>query len=1095
MDDFERAVLVCLNPSAETAVQSQALEYCRQIRDSPDGPAFALARLTPPARPEAAFWCLQLLHQSVVIAPSIPRASSVSPVRQPVLDYATALVTTHATSNPQPPYIRNKLAQLIASLIAAEYPATWPGAMSEFVLPLASAADKRTPASLDLFFRIMRALDEDVTSIHAAQVSETTRVVSVRVKDAIRDDCIPQLISLLATLVAVPAYVDHAYDLIARNVEWLDISLFANDNFMPAIYSSLTCAAPSPTRAAAAYAFRAILSKRMSQENKLALLTHLQVLSLLRAIPHVVPDDDDASSNSPGLDKLSAADLNIQSGRRETAALVNCIASIALDMLRTYAPAGKNKISVVNPSAREVMLQVAGSIAEAALPLALRFVSADVDDSMSAEALQCVTGYINTFSRLNASERPISSEGANGAQIHSSVSQGEDTPDLSVWTHGHQGLVATLSVIEEKACFPPDYNPADEADDEHPFSLLRHVLVKSVLRGIARAVPSMVLEFVRRIASHPATATSVPRTELVLTMLALLSETAPDVAGVSETLISAISNPPRFPQSPDLSGPAAGQVDAVTIAHFNLVARCSRLVLLAQNEALLVTILEPFVDNRGLRHPTSASVRSHSAYLLLKVARPLRASIASRHLDAVMGAIQPLLFPVQPTNAGQVFTDQMNLFEAAGYLVGTDPNRPDSINYLGTLLRAMIDALRPGVSVEHQCGVVTAAGQLSKGFGGDSKLLILAGSSDISNPGSPGGKAPGGISSTGDGNVSGGGGSSLDIKTQKSKPLSEQALAMWTACLEAILSNVGLMSAEAAGTSMHGELREKVMFFLHRMVDTMGAAVVVYLKAVMKVLLRNASTASDVRGVTVLASQAVGKFAVEFEPVMTEIFADIVQRVFHFPAVVDPSTMLAMSEVAREAVELRKGYCYMVHAILAADIAKVLTADVNAPLLHGVTSALAESIIGEGLDLRAAATVMKMSMSIMTKLTNCWITPFGDDVVTGFGDGPGGRQRGFSQFLVDVMAPACVKSGIVSSLFAGGNYKTGAGMAVVTENVGMQRTIAMRLGPRFGEAVASRGFAGLNSPDVATFVNALYQPAVSLTQLSSMYVSLVQRMR
>jgi hypothetical protein len=1098
MDDFERAVLLCLDPSAEPSVHAQALEYCGRIRDSPDGPTFAIGHLTPSARPEVAFWCLQLVHHFVA---ATPPSSTPSSVRQPILEYATVITTTHAASHPQPPYIRNKLAQVVAALVAADYPEVWPGAMHKYILPLASAADKRTPASLDLFFRVMRALDEDVTSIRAAQSSEPARKVSVRVKDAIRDDCIPQLISLLATLVSVPTYVDHAYDLVARNVEWLDIGLFTNNTFIPGIYSAITSATPAPTRAAAAYALRAILSKRMSQENKLALLTHLQVLSLLPAIPHTVPADDDAGPAAPGSEKLLTADLTIQSGRKETAALVNCIAAIALDMLRSLAPTGKCKTTGADPNTPEAQatLQIASGIAEAALPLALRFVSADVDDSMSAEALQCVTSYINTFSRLNASERQTPSN-ANDAAMAIATPSAEDAPDLSVWTRGHAGLVATLTVIDEKACFPPDYNPSDKADEEHPFALLRHVLIKSVLRGIARAVPSMVLEFVRRIATHPATASSVPRTELVLSMLSLLSETAPDVPGVSDTLVSALSNPPRFSLPADLSGPAAGQVNAVTIAHFNLVTRCSRLVLLAQDPSLLVTILEPFFDDRGLRHPTSASVRSHASYLLLKVTKPLRTAISTRHLDAVVGAIQPLLFPVLPTNAGRLFTDQMNLFETAGYLVGTDPNRADSINYLSILLKATMDALGCATTLEQKNGVVTAAGQLSKGFGGDSKPLLLAESSDPSPPGSPSDRkkvvSGGGdvLSSRVDANGTSSGGT--DIKIQKPKPLTEQALGMWSACLEAILADVGLMGSEAGKAVMSAELRDKVTFFLHRMVDTMGPSVVPYLGAVMKVLLCNAQTASEVQAMTVLASQAVGKFAAEFEGVMTDIFADMVTRVFQFPPTVDPTTRLAMSEEGREAVELHKGYCYLVHAILAADIPNVLTAPGNAPLLNGIATALAEAIVGDKLDSRAAPTVMKMSMSIISKLTAVWITPFGEDIVRDLGRCPDSSQRGFSQFLLEVMAPACVQSAVVSSLFRSGNYRTGSGMSVLVENAGMQRAMAMRLGPRFGAAVSERGFGvdASAAPEVAAYVQALYQPSIGLQQLAGMFVALVSRM-
>jgi hypothetical protein len=1104
MDDLEQAILICLDPAAEPSVQARALQYCHDIQQSPSGLSFALAHIKPSTRPEVTFWCLQLIHQAVslsLFSSNPPSHGPAQVARQSVLDFATAVTTTHAATNPQPNFVRNKIAQLVAAFVAADYPDGWPDAMRKFILPLASDESKRTLGSLDLFFRVLRALDDDVTSIHAAQRSESARLISVRVKDAIRLDCTQEFVEILATLVTVPAYLDHAYDLVARNVEWLDIGLFANDSFLQGMYSSITSAVACPSRAASAFALRAILSKRMPDDSKLALLKHLQVILLLSSIPLEIPGDEAGLSLDVAAEKLSGAELSIQSGRREVASLVNCVAMSALDILKNLLQ-GKQTLANVSQEEREV-IQNSCDIAQAALPLALRFGSVDVEEAGPQDALQCVTAYMSTFRRLNA----LFEQQANGGAASTAMGNGLDLSET--WSWGREGIAATLDFIEEKACFPPDYDPMD---DEHPFVALRHILLKSVLRNIARSAPSMVLTFVRRVATHPGTVTSVPRTELVLSMLAILAESSPEVPGLTETLIGVMSNPPIFPSNASHELEAAShQLDAMSIAHFDLVARCYRVILTSQDPNLLVSVLAPFFDSRGLRHPTSVTVRSRAAYLLLKVTRPLRTFITVRHLADVMNAIQPLLFPVQAHDAGLVFSDQMNLFETAGYLVGTDTTRAESIAYLRNLLNTLIDSLQNATTNIQKIGIVTAAGQLSKGFGGDSKpLLLLAGSVGSLAAGS---SSPVHLENIKAEVLNGKGAKDenafspsrteahdeADVKVQKPPPVSQESLSMWASLLEVVLKSTGFMETDDATVASpldfvsNGELIEKVMFVLHRMIDTIGPGVVPHLNIVLRLLLQGSSSAPQVRGVVVLASQAVGKFASSFETVIAAIFPGIVTRVNQFPAVIDSTTMLAMSEESREAVELHKAYFYLIHAILSNDISQVFLVESNARHLGDVVSALLVALVGDTIDLRAAPTVMKMCTASLARMVALWI-PAPDEqrqADSSLLSGP----AGFREFVVNEVAPACVRSGVAATLFQSGDYSNGSAVAVLTENVSLQRTCASRIGPSFGESMGSLGFRGVQGTDISAYIRALYQQDITVQSLTKEFTSILKRLR
>lgn len=1105
MDDFERAVLVCLDPTTDKTLQQQALQYCTQIADSADAITFVLGRLNPSLRAEVAFWCLQVLHKKVRTAidcsdpPGSETSSLPGDVRDAVLKYVMGLVGpgNESVGARTPVYVRNKLAQVVAALVAASYPAHWPGGMREFVLPLASDANSRTPPSLDFFFRVMRALDEEVTSIRAAQASEVCRLVSVRVKDAIRVDCTNQLVSLLATLVAVPAYADHAYDLVARNVEWCDISLFSNDAFLPAMYNAITSVGPSPARAASAYALRAIIMKRMPPEAKLELLNHLQVKRLLVSIPPVVPEDDDVANGAQQPEKLPTLELPIQSGQRETAALVNVTALTALDVLKS-AVSGKKNAGSVAASETQAMVQSAGSVAETALPLALRFIGSDVDEAALDEALQCVTSYINTYGRLNAMVGALTADQASG------VAQTAGMPSTT-WTLGQEGIVATLKVIEERACFPTDFDPTDE---DHPFQMVRRVLIQSALRGITRALPETVLAFARALAGAAAASGNIAKAELTLTVLRLLAETAnPELPDLANTLKQGLVSPPAVVGTPDEVGSAAfRQMEAAAIAFFSLAVSCYKLILTSKDQGLLLSVLSPFFDERGIRHPLSDRIRASSSHLLLKLARPLRTSITYEHLKSAMDSILPLLFPIEVDTDKQSYVDQMNLYEVAGYLIGTDSSRPDSIRYLSSLLQAIVSSLDASRTPASLVGAVSAAGQLSKGFGGDSKPLLLAGiqdSSPLVQASTRGVNIPnGGSTAVPPDAMAADGGTSTDVKVQKPRPLSTESLDLWRTCLEAVLKSVGVSnSADATADRLSvslsdADVKERLLFFLHRMVDTIGMAVVPYLSLVLQPLLEASQSPFDVRSVVVLLSQAVGKFGSGLDHVVALALPAVAKAVAAYPTNVDSATMMAMSEDDREVVELHKAYLYFVYSAIGSSSPQAFLSDQNAQILPGIVASLVEVTAGLKLDVRVAASMMKLSMGALAKMVLQWISPNGADVLERVQFGVvNGAAIGFRQYIALELPRACVQASLASTLFRNGDYSSSAATSVLSECVALQKACALRLGPDWATAMRSAGLANKGSQSVERFLAMLYDPASAPQALSKLWLAVITEAR
>lgn len=1033
MESLESAVLISLDAAQDPAVRKQAFEYCQNVRTSKDGWAFVLDNLSPRLRPEVAFWCLGVIHETLDDPLRYPVSFSseqIAAIRAKILNYF-AIATfperyINGTANAEPPhfpnFLLNKLAQVLVSLIAADYPQTWTNAFQETILPLADS-DQATPSSTVTFFRLLRALDEDVTSIRATQINENKRKTSIRVKDAMRDDCIVTIVGKCTDLIAAPNFAPHAFDIIGRYVEWVDIGLIAQKEILSPMYAAITSQVHCDARPAAAAALRAIILKRMDAKAKIELMEGLKIDTLLQSIP--------VEKMCTFEEEVSDPELSTRSGQIEVAALVNSTAVIALDILKEILK-GKN---IPQDSGRTG--SQAGGIAQVALPVALGFLNENADEDTSAQILKCVSTYVSVFSRATRTEG--------------------DGPG----NDGIAAMVAILKAVEERALIPTDFDP-HEFEKQHPLMELRQVLLKSVFRSVVRAFGELCLDFMKNLFAKASASGDVPRIELALALLLVFLSESPETPDVNELQQRVIENPPNCMTF--ITNAANGSLSEVQLAqthqlelvsqtYFALVARSSRLFLRQEDTALLSAVLPVFFDERGLGHKSSIIVRGYAAQSLLKFTRPLRYLMSKNHLEAIMGAVQAHLFPLG--NQMHTMNDQLLLFETAGYLLGTDVKWKESMQYLSAILQPLLEGLQNNVG-DNAVVYIMAAASLSKGFGGDSRpLLLLKETEQPDSPDSSTEAAMNGVSGT-------------EAKAQKAAPIALDLQRIWVTCLEAVLK-----ASEPCLEirTLHVELRTKLLGFLHRMVDTIGASIMAYLEKLLPELLNTSTTPVELRDSMILASQVVTKFGASSEPVAVRCYAPIVQKVHEHSFVLDPTTLQSVSEESREAVEMHRAYTYFLHALMRTKLIDMLILQEHLPFLSQVMSSLLSSAIGESLDSRVAASVMKMSLHMLGQMVKRW-------------DGPqnGGGPPGFHEFAVRQISHASATSGIRGTVFRFGDYDSGQATAVLSEIVTLQRTCATHLGQEFAQAVQQGPWSALPQQNVTAYLSALY----SGTQVTSL---------
>lgn len=143
-----------------------------------------------------------------------------------------------------------------------------------------------------MFARLLASLDDDLLSQDYPRSPDEAAAAS-RVKDSMRIQCVPQIARHWFDAVSLyrssdTALAAAALDTMRRYVPWIDITLVANDAFIPLLFDLILApGSPEQLRSAAAGCVLAIVSKRMDPHSKLALLRGLR-LSQLFADPDLV---------------------------------------------------------------------------------------------------------------------------------------------------------------------------------------------------------------------------------------------------------------------------------------------------------------------------------------------------------------------------------------------------------------------------------------------------------------------------------------------------------------------------------------------------------------------------------------------------------------------------------------------------------------------------------------------------------------------------------------------------------------------------------------------------------------------------------------
>ncbi|KAL9228510.1 hypothetical protein vseg_004085 [Gypsophila vaccaria] len=691
MDDLEKAILISFDEtgSIDSLLKSQAIEYCRQIKESSTICSICVERLFTTKLVQVQFWCLQCLHEAVRVRyVSLMSREEKEFVRKSVFAMAcyegiredNGEVGSNAVVRvlDSPGFIKNKLAQVLVTLISFEYPMIWSNAFVDFLPCL-----NKGSVVIDMFCRVLNALDDEIISLDYPRSADEV-AVAARVKDAMRQQCVHQIVGAWFEIVSVYKSSDaelctSVLDSMRRYISWIDINLVTDYyQFVPLFFELVLLDGLSEQfRGAAALCVLAVAQKRMEPQNKLKLLQNLQVRRV----------------------------FGVFSGEADSEVVVN-----VATLVTGYAVEVLECVRRLNT---EESKRASSELLEEVLP-SVFYVMQNCEMDASFSVVQFLSGYVATMKNTSPSEKQLI----------------------------HVGQI--LEVIRAQICYDPIYRDHLDVldkigveEEERMQEYRKDLLV--LLRSVGRVAPVVTHMFIRNSlvsASSSPPDRNVEEVEVALSLLYALGESLSDDVmktggGVLGELIPMLLST-RFP---------CHSFRLVALVYLETITRYMKHV--QENTQYIPMAMTSFLDERGIHHP-NCNVSRRASYLFMRVVKLLRSKLIP-FIETILQSLQDVV--ARFTNMSyakgtSLSEDGSHIFEAIGILIGMEEMPVEKqTNYLSSLLTPLcqqVETLVVNGKVqnpnEYPTNVLTiqqivmAINALSKGF---SERLVTASRPEI----------------------------------------------------------------------------------------------------------------------------------------------------------------------------------------------------------------------------------------------------------------------------------------------------------------------------------------------------------------------------
>lgn len=975
MDDVEKAILISFDESGaiDSELKLQAVNFCQKIKETPSICSLCIEKLCFCKLVQVQFWCLQALQEVIRVKYGSMSLEEKNFIRKSIFSMACleGINDKMCVVLDSPAFIKNKLSQVLVTLIYFEYPLIWSSVFVDFLPHLSKGA-----VVIDMFSRLLNALDDELVSMDYPRTAEEVAVAG-RVKDAMRNQCVPQIVRAWYDIVSMYKNTDPetcvtVLDCMRRYVSWIDIGLIVNDAFIPLLFELiLVDGLLEQLRAAAAGCVLAVVSKRMDAHSKLSLLKSLQISRVFG----LVSDDNDS-------DLVSA--------------IAALITGYAVEVLECSKRVNTEDAKVISMELLDEVLPTVFYVMQ----------NCEMDAAFSI--VQFLSGYVATM------------------KTHSSLQENQ-------MLHISQ----ILEVIRTQIRYDPMYrNNLDMVDmigvEEESRMLEFRKDLFVLLRNVGRVAPEVTRIFIRNSLASAISSSSdknAEEVEAALSLLYALGETMSDEAMrvgnglLSELVTNLLST--RFPCHSNR---------LVALVYLETIARYMKFI--QENVQYIPLVLAAFLDERGIHHP-NIYVSRRASYLFMRIVKLLKSKLVP-FIETILQSLQDVVARFTSMNlasrepAGS--EDGAYVFEAIGLLIGMeDVSLEKQSDYLSSLLTPLCQqvevtlmnakALNPDESSLQLANIqqiIVAINALSKGF---SERLVTSSRPAIGH--------------------------------------------MFKQTLDVLLQILVVFPKVEP-------LRTKVLSFIHRMVDTLGASVFPYLPKALEQLLAE-SEPKEMVGFLLLLNQLICKFSTLVRDILEEVFPTIAGRVFSaIQRVVDSSVTETNTEEIRELQELQKTLYTFLHVIATHDLSSVFLS----PRSRDYLTSIMQLLLHTSCHHKDIVT-RKACVQIFIKLIKDWCAKSSGEE----------KVPGFKSFIIETFATNCCLYSVLDKSFEFGDANT---LVLFGEIVLAQKVMYEKFGDDFLVHFVSKGFP---SPQNLAEQYCQKLKGNDIKALRSYYQSLIEHLR
>jgi len=469
-----------------------------------------------------------------------------------------------------------------------------------------------------------------------------------------------------------------------------------------------------------------------------------------------------------------------------------------------------------------------------------------------------------------------------------------------------------LEIIYHKMKFDSSYNFEREEELEAEFLKYRKELEK-IFRNIARLIPVQTFEFVttlmKQILTQDCSRLPMADIESCLRLFYVMGE------GLSDQEFA--SNLQALQQAMTIimdSNVTAHTHQAIPIVTFDVVVRYAAAIPKTPENFHMV--LMAFLDKRGIRHPNPL-VRGRATYQFLKLVRALVEDFKPFAADLINSLLSLLEVKLVESEQALYDTDQQHLYEVAGiltYELRTDTELHKTciervisqlINNIHEILSKKLfqnDSPENPQFSSYLVRAMSAIGMFSKGF----------------------------------------------------KQSTPESLIPFKTTLELEIQALRLLP-------MNEDVRFKVTFFLHRMIECMQKDIFPFLPSALDQMIGNNPNAQSIAAMIRLINQLMTRFKTDVLALIDVLLLQVVRHVF---------TLYSQLDDSSEQRELQRFYFLFIQTILLSQLGDVFFTERNRNDLQAILETIIRGCCGPSavLDLKN----MKVCFTILSEICVQW---------------------------------------------------------------------------------------------------------------------------